>query len=210
MPLNQEELIPTRATLIEKLKNWQDRPSWQQFFDTYWRLIYSVARKAGLSVEESQDVVQETMFAAAKHLPGFKYDPAFGSFKGWLLNMTRWRITDQFRKRAPFNPHHAHDQGADTQRTDTVANVADRAEFCLHQVWDDEWRANLAEAAIANVRRKIDPQKYQVFDLYVNKAWPPEKVAKRLGISTNQVYVTKHRVTQLIKEEVARLEKHMT
>ncbi len=209
MPPNPEELIPTRASLIARLKNWQDQSSWQQFFDTYWRLIYGVARKAGLSIDEAQDVVQETMIATAKHLPAFQYDPAIGSFKAWLLNMTRWRITDQFRKRGPVNPHHAPD--ADTsQGTDTVAKMADPAEFCLHKVWEDEWQANLVEAAMSNVKRKIDPQKYQIFDLYVNKAWPPEKVAETMAISLNQVYVAKHRVTQLIKEEVARLEKSMT
>jgi RNA polymerase sigma-70 factor (ECF subfamily) len=211
MPINQEELIPTRASLIARLRNWQDQSSWQEFFETYWRLIYGVARKAGLSVDEAQDVVQETMFATAKHLPAFKYDPAIGSFKAWLLNMTRWRITDQFRKRGPVSMHHGAGQSADTtQGTDTVASVADPAEFALHHVWEEEWQANLVEAAIANVRRKIDPLKYQIFDLYVNKEWPPEKVAATLAISTNQVYVAKHRVTQLIKEEVARLEKSMT
>jgi RNA polymerase sigma-70 factor (ECF subfamily) len=211
MPLDPQELIPTRATLIDRLKNWEDRTSWQQFFDTYWRLIYSVARKAGLNDVESQDVVQETMISTAKNLPGFKYDPAIGSFKGWLLKMTRWRITDQFRKRGPSNRHHLNGESDETtDRTGTIGNVADPAEFCLDQIWTDEWQSNLLEVAITNVRRKIDPQKYQIFDLYVNKGWPPEKVAKTLGVSINLVYVAKHRVTELIKEEVTRIEKDMT
>ena len=95
----KDELIPTRATLILRLKNWQDQSSWQDFFDTYWQLIYHVALKGGLREAEAQDVIQETMISVAKHMPTFKYDPAIGSFKAWLLNMTRWRITDQLRKR---------------------------------------------------------------------------------------------------------------
>ena len=210
MPLNREELFPTRATLIEKLKNWRDQKSWQEFFDTYWRLIYGVARRAGLNDVEAQDVVQETLFATAKHLPAFKYDPAIGSFKGWLLNMTRWRITDQFRRRGPINQYHAHELSEEaTQQTETMANVADPNGLCPHQVWEEEWKANLLEAAIDNVRRKIDPPKYQIFDLYVHKAWSAKRVAATLGISTNQVYVAKNRVTRLIKEEAARLEKNM-
>ena len=98
----KDELIPTRATLIQRLKNWQDQSSWQDFFDTYWKLIYGTAIKSGLTATEAQDVVQETMISVAKHMPAFKYDPAIGSFKTWLLNMTRWRITDQLRKRGPF------------------------------------------------------------------------------------------------------------
>src|SRR5580765_5869827 len=101
MVRHQDELIPTRATLIYRLKDWQDQSSWQEFFDTYWKLIYGVARKAGLTDAEAQDVVQETLVSVSKHMPTFNYDPALGSFKAWLLNMTRWRIIGQFRKRAP-------------------------------------------------------------------------------------------------------------
>ena len=42
-----DDLIATRTTLIDRLKNWQDQSSWQSFFDSYWRLIYGVARKSG-------------------------------------------------------------------------------------------------------------------------------------------------------------------
>jgi hypothetical protein len=107
-----DELIPTRATLIQRLKDWQDQSSWQDFFDTYWKLIYGVALKGGLTAAEAQDVVQETMISVAKHMPTFEYDPAIGSFKTWLLNMTRWRITDQLRKRGPFAA--GHPAGEDT------------------------------------------------------------------------------------------------
>src|ERR1041385_7606531 len=98
-----DDLMPTRASLIARLKNWQDHSSWQDFFDTYWKLIYGIARKSGLTEPEAQDVVQETMVSVAKHMPTFKYGPAIGSFKAWLLTLTRWRIADQLRKRGPLS-----------------------------------------------------------------------------------------------------------
>ena len=64
-----DELIPTRATLLHRLKDWQDQSSWQQFFDTYWKLIYSFALKSGLTEQEAQDAVQETLLAVAKRMP---------------------------------------------------------------------------------------------------------------------------------------------
>ena len=88
-----DEFIPTRRSLITRLKNWDDQESWQRFFDTYWKLIYSVASKAGLSPADSQDIVQETVLAVARQMPGFHYDPSLGSFKAWLLQMTRWPAT---------------------------------------------------------------------------------------------------------------------
>src|SRR5687767_10386730 len=99
MPTNVNELIPTRRSLISRLKNWDDQASWNDFFQTYWQLIYGVAIKSGLTDAEAQEVVQETVILVAKKMPDFKYDPSLGSFKGWLLNTTRWRITDQLRKR---------------------------------------------------------------------------------------------------------------
>ena len=92
---------PRAAAWWIDLANWDDQRRWQEFFDTYWKLIYSAARKSGLTDAEAQEVVQETVITVAKNIDKLKYDPAIGSFKGWLLQITRWRIADQFRKREP-------------------------------------------------------------------------------------------------------------
>ena len=101
MTARQRQFLVTRRSLVERLGDWRDQKNWQEFFETYWKLIYSVAVKAGLTEAEAQDVVQETVITVAKRVEGLKYDPALGSFKGWLLHITRWRIADQFRKREP-------------------------------------------------------------------------------------------------------------
>lgn len=207
MKHTDDELIPTRASLIHRLKNWQDSASWQDFFKVYWKLIYGVARKAGLSDDEAQDVVQETLISVAKHMPTFKYDPSIGSFKAWLLNMTRWRIIGQFRKRQPVAEHAARDSA---NRTATVDDAPDPNAPDLDAVWEAEWETNLLHAAMDNLKRRIDPQRWQVFEFYVNKEWPPEKVAERFGVSVDHVYQTKHRMTELLRVEVTRLEKEMT
>src|SRR3989442_6327941 len=48
------------------------RCGWQEFFDTYGKLIHRIAVKAGLSDAEAQDVVQETVIVVARKIPGFK------------------------------------------------------------------------------------------------------------------------------------------
>ena len=207
MKPTESELIPTRASLIHRLKNWQDSASWQDFFKVYWKLIYGVARKAGLNDDEAQDVVQETLISVAKHMPTFKYDPSIGSFKAWLLNMTRWRIIGQFRKRQSAAPHVESDT---TQRTATVEAAPDPNAQDLEAVWEAEWESNLLHAAMDNLKRRIDPQRWQVFEFYVHKEWLPEKVAERFQISVDQVYQIKHRVTEALRSEVTRLEKEMT
>src|ERR1051325_4714561 len=100
-PHNADPLIPTRDSLLSRLKDWQDDASWRDFFNTYWRLIYGVARKAGLSDQEAEEVVQETLITVARRIPEFAYDRNTCTFKTWLMNLTRWRIIDQVRKRRP-------------------------------------------------------------------------------------------------------------
>jgi len=116
-------LAPTRRSLVDRLANWDDQKRWQEFFDTYWKLIYSTARKSGLTDAEAQEVVQETVITVAKKIDKLKYDPAIGSFKGWLLQITRWRIVDQFRKREPGNMKRPH--VADDRLTATIERVPD-------------------------------------------------------------------------------------
>jgi RNA polymerase sigma factor (sigma-70 family) len=199
-----EELIPTRTTLLVRLKDWQDHTGWQDFFDTYWNLIYGVAIKGGLTPAEAEDVVQETMISVAKHIPGFKYDPSIGSFKGWLLQMTRWRMTDQLRKRGPQNFQFEPEAGEETPEQETDGLGPE-----LEKLWDEEWEANLLKAAVAKARRRTDPKQFQIFDFYVNKNWEPEKIAGMFSIPVGQVYLAKHRVTELIKQEVERLKKEL-
>jgi len=201
-----DNLIQTRATLLHRLKDLQDQASWQEFFDTYWRLIFHFALKGGLSETEAQDVVQETMVAVAKHMPTFQYDPGIGSFKAWLLNMTRWRMCDQVRKRGPIDAQRSSGDSVRT-RTSTVDRLIDPNSPDLDALWDIEWEKYLLDLAITKVKRQIDPQKSQIFDLCVNKGWPPERVAKTFDISVAQVYLAKHRVTAMIKKEVQRLQK---
>lgn len=197
-------MIRTRATLLNRLKNWSDQASWQEFFDIYWKLIYGVARKAGLSDAEAQDVVQESMVSVAKHIPAFKYDPALGSFKGWLLHMTRWRIVDQLRKRGPIAPHRPSD--GDTARTATIERIADEKSLDWDAIWEADWKKTILDAAMARVKRRLDPQKFQIFDFYVNREWPPEKVAQTFNVTVNQVYLVKNRVTEMLRDEFRRLE----
>ena len=93
-----DTLLPTRQSLLWRLRDWQDQTSWRDFFDTYWRLIYNVARKSGFADAEAQDVVQITFIYLSRRMPNFRYDPKRGSFKSWLRVVTRSRISGYRRK----------------------------------------------------------------------------------------------------------------
>ena len=203
--MKNSALIATRRSLVDRLANWDDQRRWQQFFDTYWKLIYSAARKSGLADTEAQEVVQETIITVAKNIDRLKYDPAVGSFKGWLLQITRWRIADQFRKREPHAAKRTFSQ--DDPLTATIERVPDSQIVDLDALWEAEWKDNLLEAAIARVKKKVDPKQFQIFDCYVRKEWSAQKVAERLRVSAGQVYLARHRVAALLKKEIKALQK---
>jgi RNA polymerase sigma-70 factor (ECF subfamily) len=199
--------LATRRSLLSRLKESNAQESWGQFFDTYWRLIYTTALNAGLSDFEAQEVVQETVLTVARKIKSFRYDPVVGSFKGWLLTIVRWRIADQFRKRQQqIQSLHA-GRGSQTQGTATAERVADPGAIDLDAIWEEEWQRTLFAAALARVKRQANARHYQMFDLHAVKQWPVLKVAQALGVSAGQVRLAKHRITALMRREVARLEK---
>lgn len=207
----KDDSYPTRSSLLHRVKDTADQPSWQEFNDLYGKLILGFALKAGLTEDEAKEVVQETLIAAAKHLPAFQYDPKVCSFKTWLLNLSNWRVKDQLRKRqsplSVMHPGQARGTEEDTTRTATVERVADPAGDQLEAIWDKEWEKTVLDAALAKVKGQIDLKQWQMFDLYVLKQWPVREVAQALGVSAGRVYLAKHRVSAQVKIELKSLER---
>jgi RNA polymerase sigma-70 factor (ECF subfamily) len=207
------ESIATRQSLLDRLKNWQDQTSWQDFFDTYWRLIYNVAMKAGLTDAEAQEVVQETVIAVARNISSFETDPNRGSFSAWLMRLTHWRINDQFRKRRgaanaslvlPARERPPDDTGS----TEPLQRVPDPATGQLERLWTQEWETNLMAVALERVKRQVRPRQYQMFDLHVLQNLTVQDTARTLRVSTASVYMAKSRISRLLRRTVKTLQQH--
>ena len=216
MALPNGDSIQTRPSLLQRLKTGDDRESWEEFYRIYGGLIRAFALKAGLNEAEADEVVQETAVGVARHLPGFEYDPQVCSFKSWLLNLTAWRVKDQLRKRHPGRSGGGQavsggrpgrdPEGSDgTGRTATIERIPDPTVPEFGAEWDQAWEKRLFETALERVKEQVDLKVYQIFDLYVVKQWPAREVARSLGVSLARVYLTKHRVSALLKQEVERL-----
>ncbi len=199
------ELLPTRASLLTRLHDWDDQDGWREFFDTYWRLIFNVARRAGLNEAEAQDVVQETLLAVAKKMPGFRYDPARGSFKSWLLLNVRSRIVEHWRRRASASAHLVTPAAEPSTGTGLVERIAGPDGPELEAVWQKEWEANLLQAALERTKAKVSARQYLIFDLATLKEAPLAKITRTLGVNVAQVYLAKHRVGKVLKAELERL-----
>jgi RNA polymerase sigma-70 factor (ECF subfamily) len=194
----EEFSVATRASLLERLRDLEDQGSWQRFYERYARLIHRLALKSGLTESEADEVLQETVISAAKHLPGFQYNPAVCSFKTWLLRLTRWRIVSQLRKRSS-------QQQLSAMQDVTVDEMGSQPPK-VNALYEEEWRTAVLPLAVSKVKKRINPEQYQIFDLYALRGMDVREVTSLLGISRARVYLTKHRVAEMLKQEISALE----
>ncbi len=204
----KREFIPTRTSLLRRVKDWNDQQSWEEFFALYRRLVYSLAIKAGLTESEAEDVVQETMISTAKTIKEFKYDPGQCSFKSWLRHLTQKRIADAFRKR-PASGSLRESSARETDTIPIVEHLPDPASIDLNAVWEQEWRQKIFDAATERAKVQVSPEQFQMFDFYVLRKMPVQKAAAALEVSVGQIYLAKHRIMRLIKKEAKRLESEL-
>jgi RNA polymerase sigma factor (sigma-70 family) len=204
MGVSDDSLL-TRRTLLSRLRNLDDQESWRMFFNLYWQLLYNVARKSGLDDPGAQEIVQDTVIAVARKMPDFRYDPARGTFRQWLLRITRRRIIDHLRRlyREPSKAELAPEL-LDEEEEHSAA-ITDRSASAIEAAWDEEWEKATFDAALARVRATVNPLHFQVFDYCVLKEWPAAKVAATLGLNAAQVYLAKHRVAQAMKRAVRKI-----
>jgi RNA polymerase sigma factor (sigma-70 family) len=203
-----DSLLPTRQSLLSRLKDSQDQEGWREFFELYWRLIYNVARRAGITDAEAQDVVQTTFIYLSRRMPNFHYDRTRGSFKSWLRVVTRSRINvycrtekDKFL-RDPLPQETA-------EELERMEAVPDPAADALDEIWQHEWEENLVKTAFRRLRSKVSSQQLLIFRMCMSSELPLGQVAKKLGVNVAQVYLARHRVGKLFKAEVQRLRKEM-
>lgn len=195
--------LHTRPSLLRRIRVWDDDTSWGEFHRLYRKLIYSLGRRSGLTHADAEDVAQEVFTRVAETIETFESDPNRGSFRGWLMNLTRWRIANKFARRPKDEKLSGRGEIAGDPDSPTIDRLPDAAN--AEELWEKEWQQHVLEAAYERVARTASSRHYQVFDLYVRQQWPVKDVARELGISSASVYVIGHRLTKQLKSEVAKL-----
>tara|TARA_Y100000589_G_C26904167_1_gene527533 strand:- start:44 stop:676 length:633 start_codon:yes stop_codon:yes gene_type:complete len=191
-------LLETRSSLIQRLKATINGQSWEEFFQTYWQLIYNVARRSGLSEVDSQDVVQETILKVHNSMEKFEYNRKRGSFKGWLRTVTRSRLAEYFKKqqRRPGTSRPVDNSG------EVLNSMADPEGPELEKIWDEEWQRNLIQAALTRTKKLTSPKQFQIFKCHYIDGWTVKETCKTLGVNAAQIYMAKQRVGKIFKDSI--------
>ncbi len=182
----------TRKTILKKLRMTQtDQDAWDEFYEIYWKLVHSVALKAGLSHADAQEVVQNTFIKVAKNIRNFEYDPGKGKFRNWLCLIARQQAANLFRKSGP---------GKDVSDTE-IQRLPDKTND-WDAIWNKEEEKHLLAIVLAQVKTKVKPKQFQIFYAHCIKGLGAKEVTELQDVSANEVYLAKHRIMPIFEDEL--------
>lgn len=185
----------TRLTLLDRLRDVADSGAWAEFVDLYAPLLYGLARRHGLQDADAADLTQDVLRAVVNALPRLAYDPARGSFRGWLFTVAR----NQVRKFANARKRQPRGGGSDELLRQQAAPEEEAA-------WEREYRERLFAWAAERVREHFRRATWQAFWLTFVEGQDPRAVGEALGLSVGAVYIARNRVLARIREQVRRHE----
>jgi RNA polymerase sigma-70 factor (ECF subfamily) len=199
------DTLKTRPTLLAKVRR-GDEDGWSQFYELYEEFIYPAARGAGLSHEESKDVVQEAMVTVRDYISNFVPDESRGRFRTWLRKIVQSRIADQYRKkkRNPLEKVEGHPPSEDSA-TSTTNRIPDLNEVELDRLIDGKLEQAILTEARKLAKETVRMEDYQAYDLFELHELGAREVAISLGISSVTVRVRAFRVRRAVEREVRRI-----
>ena len=166
----------TRPSLLVRIRDRGDRAAWEQFAAIYTPLLLRFARRHGLQEADAHDLVQEVLKGVTTAAERLEYDPRRGSFRGWLYQVARSKLSNLLtaRARQAQGSGDTGVQGLLEQQPGPAAD--DSAE------WDAEYERRLFAWAAEQVRRGCQESTWRAFWLTAVQCKSGQEAAE-LGIT---------------------------
>jgi RNA polymerase sigma factor (sigma-70 family) len=177
--------INTSVTLLNAIANNTETVRWTEFFTKYEPMMRVFLASHFPSLDHD-DIIQESMRALIKKLPGYTYTPdKNGHFKAYLTGIVKYKALDQLKKSKRIKT--LEKRCAD----DSVTAACD-----IPEKEEAEWKMQTMEAAIEQLLadESINPRNREIFRHTALLHEPPEAVAVMFGISRGNVDVIKKRM----------------
>jgi RNA polymerase sigma-70 factor (ECF subfamily) len=189
----------TRPSLLVRLRDPRDERAWDEFVGIYAPLVYRLARRKGLQDADAADLVQEVCRAVAAAIERGDYDPARGSFRGWLFRIARNLAVNHLVRQA----RQVRGSG-DTGVHDLLeAQPAREDDSALFEV---EYRRQLLAWAAEQVQGEFSELTWQAFWQTGVEGRPAGEVALALGTTVGTVYHCKSRVMARLRKRIDEVE----
>ena len=190
--------LATHASLLFRIRDPHDRMAWGEFVTLYAPLIHAYGRRHGLQDSDAADVTQEVLARVARAAGRFEYDPARGSFRGWLLTVAR----NEVRKLAARQSR----QVSGTGDSDARQFLEQQPDTRDEEIWQRDYQWNLFLWAADKVRVEFREATWQAFWRTAVLAEDIDQVAQDLQLTAGAVYVARSRVTTRIRQEIRAVE----
>ena len=187
----------TRPSLLQRLRMSGDQDAWREFVALYQPLLGKYARRRGLNTNEAEEVAQSCMAKLSRTMGTFEYSRGRGSFKSYLFVMVTNAIANAARGRRLFRAG-----------TDVLDNLK-KSKTATDEQWDLHWLKEHLRYAIDRLEVEFTDSTIAAFKLYALQEWSVEKVCHTLGMTPNQVYLAKSRVTSRLRRELKELVGHL-
>jgi RNA polymerase sigma-70 factor (ECF subfamily) len=189
-----ERTPTTRPSLLLRLRDPHDERAWCEFAAIYAPLVHRLARCKGLQDADASDLTQEVFRAVVRAFESDSYDPARGSFRGWLFRIARNLVVNHLlrQSRQPQGTGNSDMQGL----LEAQPAPEDSALF------DSEYRRQLLYWAAEQVRGEFTELTWQAFWQSGVEGQSASEVARSLGTTVGTVYHCKSRVMNRLRQKV--------
>jgi RNA polymerase sigma factor (sigma-70 family) len=194
------DALLTRASLLARLVDPEDRAAWQQFVELYGRLVYGFVRQRGLQDADAADLTQEVFLALAGGAGQWKYDPERGSFRGWLFGIARNKLA-RFLERQRSQPLGSGDTDANRRLDEEPGREPD-----LGVAWEQQFQQQIFRLAAEVVVDSFTPTTWQAFWRTAVEGRSAAAVAAELDLTVGAVYVARSRVLARLTKQVQQLQ----
>lgn len=180
----------TRSSVLKAVADTSNEKAWKRLFDLYAGFVFSIARSKGLTVTDSDDIVQNVFVDLARNLPQFNYDRTKGRFRSYLIGLVNWRVTDKLRaskRDVDFKSQYGEDMKG--------AVAEDDGSFL-----EDEWRAAAMEEALRRIKDEVNPDHFAAFVASTLEGQDTETVMNLYSITRDNLYQIRKRLTLKLKE----------
>lgn len=181
----------TNTTLLQGLKDADNRTVWRQYVERYRPLILRYAARLGAPEAEAEDIAQATLLAFSTAYRQGKYDRDRGRLSAWLFGIARNEVLawNRARSKRPL------------AATDGDGRIhAMVAEDELAKLWQREWQDSIVAECLKLVRCEVKPETLRAFELFALEERPADEVGAELGMTPNAVFGAKRRVLQRVRE----------
>lgn len=187
----------TRASLIVRLRDGEDRDAWDEVLAIYGPLVFRMALRQGLQRADAEDVVQQVFTSLFESVEKWLEQSERGRFRNWLIGIGRNIALNTLNRKPKGGIGVGGTEGYD--RLDRLKAEEDK----LASEFDIEYQREVYRWAAQRVQVDVDSKTWEAFRMTQVDGVSISEAAKLLGVGVGQIYVSRSRVMKRLKNLVS-------